>query len=59
VGDPNDEHDESIVVDLVHDAVVAHPDSVKVVRPGELLDALGAGVEAMLKAAGGAAPRAG
>jgi len=41
VADPNDEHDESIVVDLVHDAVVAHADSVQVVRAGELLDALG------------------
>jgi hypothetical protein len=44
VSNPHDEHDEPIVLDLVHDAILTDADSVEVIQTEELLDALGPGI---------------
>ena len=37
--DPHDQHDQTVILDLENDAVVADTDSIQVFRAGELLDA--------------------
>lgn len=44
--DPNYQYDQTVIMDLVDDTVVADTDAIQIFRAGELLDAFGSRLSA-------------